>query len=676
MAHVSSGSFDPHSAIDAHTTTTPAGNTETAQNITTPTAAQVSGDALLRARGSSHPDLTARTAPLHHHDYTMRQESLTRLEGLFGKPDDMSGTGRRQDQQLAIDIQIASQVALPSTTRSNDCVVLPPDVMAYWVRHGDQKKMLYTCPEINGTGFGGIGTMPPRQFGVVMETYRQVAADIKRECDQNGESPLMIVANSGREGAERSNGSYPPNSNSKMIWEKAHIADICAREFGTDAHPCLPSSLDEVITAFHAEVDAAKAQHQDDPAAFAEARAAAHARASEAMKQFDGQPLVLLGYSRDLAECADIRDGRAFLFGRAINGIVNDRAIENLNMTQGEKLDFRKLALINSTVDEGVNKFSAALARAEFAQSEEAKALPNIAQARGFEYDVMGLDKAFHYTSQDDKGDIEGLSELDRFAHYSTFFRGIEENEGLDGVARAYDDFKALGFDIRPLFKPNGTGQAKGIIGVRDGESKAEFLDRFEQNLKQLEKNFGKGAGYPFEVVPLLELARTAEGENYDLRFTIFQNPKTPFYTGGSYGPKIQKAIQTVPLLLKKEPASESSRTGPLEFSPTNITAAVAKTGRPAVDFIIPLCSKEGMEQSGLDEKQLKSMALYFSAFQSWLLKNKYSREEASDSSSVFSSDSSSLEPTNTGADPLGRSFPDATVATDSIGRTFHNVMI
>jgi hypothetical protein len=604
-------------------TTSAAGTTSSSQNIATPTVERVLGDAQLRARGSSHRDLAA---PHQHHKNILRKESLSRIQELFTMADDMSSIGKAQNQNLATDIQIASQIALPSSVKANDCVVLPPDVMAYWVRHGDEKKMLYTCPEINGTGFGGIGTMPPEQFGVVMATYGAAAAEIRTESERQGHAPFMIVANSGREGAQRTEGEYPASSNSKMIWEKAHIADICAKEFGSDDKPCYPESFDKIARGYHREVDAAAKNYGTDSVAYREAVAVAHANASKSMQQFENKPLVLLGYSRDLAECAEIKDGRAYLFGREVNGIVNDRAIENLNMTQNKKLDFRKLALINSTVDEGVNKFAAALVRAEFADSVAAKELPKIAAARGFKYDVMGLDKAFHYTSQADKGDIKGMSELDRFAHFSTFFRGVQASEGLDGVAKAYDDFKALGFDIRPLFKPNGTGQAKGIIGVQANESKEAFLARFTTNMQELEKNFGKGAGYPFQVVPLLELARTPEGENYDLRFTIFQNRETPFFNGGRKGYESKSAIQTVPLLLKKEPPSEQDRSGPLEFSPTNITAAVAKTGRPAKDFVIPLASTAGMEQTGLDENKLKSMSLYFSALQSFLLTKHYSR--------------------------------------------------
>jgi hypothetical protein len=629
MAHIpayTGGALDAADIEEANraTTSESVGEKRKQPSSSTSSEAQLLGDAHLRARSPSHQDLALK-APQRQHDFVLREESLNRMQALFGGADDMSKVGRSQDENMALDIQVASQFPMPAGAHTNDCVVLPPDVMAYWVRHGDQKKLLYTCPEINGTGFGGIANIPPKQFAIVMKTYAKVAQDIKQTCEEKGQAPLMIVANSGREGAVREDGHYPVKSNSKMIWEKAHIADICAKSFGTEEAPCFPDSLDNLIHAYYQEIDRAASAHGADTPAFEAAKKQAHANATETMKTLQDKPLVLLGYSRDLAECAEVVDGRAYLFGREINGIVNDRAVENLNMTQNKKVDFRKMALVNSTVDEGVNKFAAALARAEFSNSDEARALPKIAEERGFKYDVMGLDKAFHYTSQEEKGNLDGLSELERFAHFSTFFRGVQASEGLEGVAKAYDDFIALGHDIRPLFKPNGTGQSKGIIGVRAGESKQAFLQRFQENIEQLEKNFGKGAGYPFQVVPLLELAKTAEGENYDLRFAVFQNPNTPFIQGGRV--QIKPSIQTIPLILKKEPKPETPHSGPLEFSPTNVTAAVAKTGRAAEEFVVPLCSGDGKQQSGLDDNQMKSMSLYFSAFQSFLLAKHYQRE-------------------------------------------------
>lgn len=625
MKIISSNISGHHDMAEISATTNPEDASSSSQNISAVTAERVQGDIQLRARGSSHRDLAA---PRQQHSNILREESLRRIQELFIVADDMSSIGKQQNQNLATEIQIASQIALPSSVKANDCVVLPPDVMAYWVRYGNEKKMLYACPEINGTGFGGIATMPPDQFGVVMSTYRASASEIKRDSEQQGQQPFVIVANSGREGAQRTDGGYPASSNSKMIWEKAHTADICAKEFGSNDNPCYPESFDMIAREYYREIDAAAQTHSKDSPAYQEAVAVAHANASRSMAQFDNKPLVLLGYSRDLAECAEIHDGRAYLFGREVNGIVNDRAIENLNMTQNKKLDYRKLALMNSTVDQGVNKFAAALARAEFAESEEAKQLPKIATDRGFKFDVRGMDKVFHYTSRENKGNIDGMNELQLIAHFSTFMRGVEKSEGIEGISRAYDDFMALGFDIRPIFKPNGTGQSKGIISPRTNESKEDFLVRFDENLKELEKNFGKGAGYPIHVEVLHELARTADDENYDLRFVIFQNRETPFFQGGSKGPVIKSAIQTIPLLMKKEPRSEGGHSGPLEFSPTNITAAVAKTGRPAIDFAIPLTSKAGMEQSGMDENLLKSMSLYFSAFQAFLLKKHYSRQE------------------------------------------------
>jgi hypothetical protein len=79
-------------------------------------------------------------------------------------------------------------------------------------------------------------------------------------------------------------------------------------------------------------------------------------------------------------------------------------------------------------------------------------------------------------------------------------------------------------------------------------------------------------------------------------------------------------------LILKEEaPREEDAGTG-LKFAPTNVTASVLKTGRPATDFIASLCSEKGLEAAKAPENVAKSMSLYFSALQAHLLKTTYSR--------------------------------------------------
>ena len=555
------------------------------------------------------------------HPDDLRANTLANVGDLFKGIDNQIAIGEKQKQKLAKEFERISSVTSPAGAEATDCVCLPPDVMAYKVEGGNgAPELAYNCPEMNGTGFGGIRDLPIGQLAKIMDAFANAAAQIKETCHTNGEHPLIIVANSGREGVERKEGAYPISANSKMIWEKAFIADRCAERLGNPIDPCYADSLDKIVVPYFKKIDAAKSRFDSkflDKNGYDAALAEAYSDATQSMKNANHRPSVLLGYSRDVAECCRIEDGRPYLFGRPVNGLVNDRAALNLSKKEGKPLDYKKFSLINVTVDEGVNKVAAALARNEFHSSDEAKALPELARNRGFTYDVGGMDRTYHFKKgAGEDPAVSAMTDAERANHRLTYFRGIEENEGLEGVRDAVDDFLALG--LKPLFKPNGTGQSKGIIGYKTDESKEEFRKRFEENIKSLEKDFGKGAGYPFLVMPLLKLAETPNGEMYDLRFTTYQ--KIDASGKGT--------LHSIPLILKKEPkkTEQEKQLQAGEFSPTNVTAAVAKTGRPGTDFIVPLCTDEGLRQSGLTKDQAKSISLYFSSFQSWLLKTKYPR--------------------------------------------------
>lgn len=549
----------------------------------------------------------------------LRTGTLVNVQALFKGIDNQIPIGEAQDQEWANELEKLSEIPSPAGTQASDCVCLPPDVMAYEIKdqHG-QTRLAYNCPEINGTGFGGIRDLPPQQLQTIKDTYHSAAREIREDCLNSGETPLMIVANSGREGAKRRpDGTYEAFVNSKMIWEKAHVADTCAEALGTFSSPVFGDSLDKITTPYLQAIDAAKARFDSGQTTETEYRGElqqAHTDAVNRMKQHDGNPLVLLGYSRDVAECCNIQDGRPYLFGRPVHGLVNDRAAMNLQNKEGQTLDFKKVRLINCTVEEGVDKFAAARARDEFHKSPEAKLLAELAKQRGFTYDVAGLDKSFHFPRGASEN-IEGMDEVRLQNHRLTYFRGVTAEEGLEGIRAALEEFQRIG--LKPLYKPNGSGQSKGIIGYRTGESVDDFMRRFEENIEAIERDFGKGAGYPFLVMPLLKLAETPSNEAYDLRWTIYQK----------IDQEGKQTLHSIPLILKKEPPKDAPTSGDTEFSPTNVTAAVAKTGRPGTDFIIPLCSKEGIQQAGLTEDQVRSMSLYFSAFQSWLLKTHYSRE-------------------------------------------------
>jgi hypothetical protein len=198
---------------------------------------------------------------------------------------------------------------------------------------------------------------------------------------------------------------------------------------------------------------------------------------------------------------------------------------------------------MNVAIEEGADKFAATLKRCEFHESEDFKKLKDIAAEHSFEFDVAGLDNVFHFKAGTaEPEELAGMGEAKKAVFRSGYFRGVEREEGLEGVKQAVSDFLQAG--QLPLFKPNGTGQSKGIIGFdidKDGvesesgikiggktidleKSTENFLQRFNAELTQTEADFGAGAGYPFMVMPILELAKTENGGNYDLRWACYQH--------------------------------------------------------------------------------------------------------------------------------------------------------
>jgi len=523
-----------------------------------------------------------------------------------------------QDQILADVFETSSLIELPMGTKAFNFICCPPDILAYNVK--DSKNLIkleYNCSEINGTGFGGILTLPINQFETMLNTYRYLAHRIKKECKKKGEYPLIIVANSGREAAERINGEYPISANNKKIWEKLFIVDEFADQVGSSTNPCHIDSIDNIAIPYFKQTDLAKVNfdmgvlNKDE---YKKEIKNAYANSTISMKKYVNKPTVLLGYSKDIVTLCKIEHGQPYFFGRRVNGFVNDRAALNLSKKENKKINYKKVHILNVNFEEGGDKFSLALAREKFHTSTDAKLLPALARDRGFIYDVCGLDKSYNFQSnKEDLALISDMNDNDLEAYRMRYFRGVTKEDGINGIMKALDDFKKL--KMKPLYKPSGTGQSMGIIAYKTGESNEDFKRRFYENINKIEKKFGKGAGYPFFVMPILNLAKTIKGEVYDLRFVIYQKINC---TGNS-------TIHTIPLLMRKgyQKIKEESMENN-DFFPTNLTLSILKTGRCATDFMIPLCREDSLKQVNLTIDQVKSMCMYLSAFQCWLLKTKY----------------------------------------------------
>ncbi|KAL5241573.1 hypothetical protein ACI65C_008983 [Semiaphis heraclei] len=510
----------------------------------------------------------------------------------------------KQDQKLADVFEKCSSIELPVGTKRSDFICCAPDVLPYNIK--DSKNLIkldYNCAEINGTGFGAIRTLPLNQFETILNTFRNSASKIKEECEKNGENPLIIVSNSGREGVERVNGEYPISSNSSVMWERLFIVDEYADQISSSTNPCHVDSIDNIAINYYKQIDLAKVNFNNGIFNKDEYKTEiknAYDNSTISMKKYDNKPMVLLGYTRDIVECCKIEHDLPYLFGRRINGIVNDRTAFSLSKIENKEINYKKVHIMNVNFEEGADKFSTALAREQFHSSTEAKLLPTIARDRGFIYDPCGLDKLYNFQSNEEDLDlISDMNNNDLAAFRMRYFRGITEKDGINGIMKALDDFKNLG--MKPLFKPSGTGESKGIIAYKTGESNEDFKQRFCENINNIKKEYGKGAGYPYMVMPILSLAKTIKGELYDLRFVIYKK----FNCLGN------STIHTIPLLLRKGPeniAEECMENN--DFFPTNLIISVLKTGRPGTDFVVPLCREDSIKQANLTNDQIKTLAL------------------------------------------------------------------
>lgn len=551
-------------------------------------------------------------------DYFQNIEEYSRLAKLLNGISNRTIIRNNQDEKLADVFEKCSSIELPVDTKGSDFICCAPDVLAYSIK--DSKNLIkldYNCAEINGAGFGGKLNMPINQLETILNTFRNCANEIKEECIKNGEYPMIIVSNSGREGVERINGEYPLSANSSMIWETLFIIDEFADQISSVTNPCHVDSIDNIAIPYFKQIDIAKVNFDRGILSKDEYNneiKSAYANSTIGIKKYDDQPMVLLGYTRDIVECCNIENGQPYLFGRRINGILNDRAALNLSKTENKKINHKKVHIMNISYEEGSDKYVTALAREKFHASTESKLLPTLARDRGFIYDVCGLDKSYNFQSnEEDLISVSVMNDNDLAAYRMRYFRGITEQDGINGIMKALDDFKNLG--MKPLYKPSGTGQSKGIIAYKTGESNEDFKRRFCENINKIKKEYGKGAGYPYFVMPILSLARTIKGELYDLRFVIYRKINC---TGNS-------TIHTIPLILKKssEKVTEESMENN-DFIPTNVYSSVLKTGRPGAEFLVPLCREDSLKQANLTKDHVKSMCLYFSAFQCWLLKTKY----------------------------------------------------
>jgi hypothetical protein len=168
------------------------------------------------------------------------------------------------------------------------------------------------------------------------------------------------------------------------------------------------------------------------------------------------------------------------------------------------------------------------------------------------------------------------------------------------------------------IIKPFNTGWGHGIKPFKDTDaSEARILDGIRSSKKEVDKFYNEGktsdvAGYPYTVMTFFEakkLAPPAESP-YHYAANWKAEVRIAVYADHSVDPPQLKAV---PQLAKLQ--AEGSDVA-------NVSSQTAQTGRPSDDFVIPLCSKEGLELLGCSEEDAGELCKWATGYVKHVLEN------------------------------------------------------
>jgi hypothetical protein len=437
--------------------------------------------------------------------------TLIGLAPMLGhRLDDRRTVADRQTSDLASGFARASERRLPAQAEPQDFFVAPLDILPFR-RAGQQ---CFQLLELNGTGIGGITNMPT----VLVEDILDTIAEIGDLCE--GPSPLVLVASSGRE----SQGESKP---SHLLHEKLLFVDRIARSLEHRFGACDVIALDTLV--------------------------------ADGGWRWSSRSTVLLGYTRELVERADVFDGVPRLFGRKVAAVVNDRFLYNLRTAHG-LLDVDAFLPANRCYLAGADKATAYRHANSFASEND--------------FDEVGATMQFDVCV-----DVDNLTDVVRAR--------LCNGEQL-------------------VIKPSGTGHGDGIEFFFGGESEQTVKERIRRSLATVGQRYGQSAGFPYSVTEYLDAdvvrapGHALNGCKFELRIVVYRK--------GS-------VLRAVPSIAKV--ASEVwDPANPTRGSLINNVSASVRGGKTSgSDQLLPLCRPETLAALGLDEGVLTKLCCWATGY-------------------------------------------------------------
>jgi len=498
-----------------------------------------------------------RQAILIHIDDTMAAGG-SEFNGV--KMEDNRPIQDRQDSAMIRRITAASAWPLPKNIKKGEFVVVPRDEMPCEFSDGVEGS---TMLEFNGSGYGNFTTMEKESMADMLIGYSMIGERLLDPSDDmydpNG---LIIITNSGRE-------DPPKFAHSKKTHEKDLIKNAVVqpfREAGIKAQGLFVDAFDENAenrVNMDQMRETLQAAGWDNPTG----------------------PTIINGYTAQMAQAIESRNGVPYLFGRRVRAFLNDRGILNvdaLNKKNGEKLDPDTFIACNRTYVPAADKGVAYAYHNDFSRTEAAKEFP--------EFTRPTLNIQCHTP---DEYEQESYKLLDQGKHI--------------------------------IGKPSGTGHGDGILPMFTferqhelGEEVPEELlakiggwgsirEQIEKSLKKVKDTYGDRGGFPITLSEFVFASRINKPGDpgfhtakYEFRIAMYVDWKDPD----------EPMIVAYPSIIKIDAGSilKEGEDGRFSKELASVSTQVLKTGRPASDFMQPVCNAETMAMIGKDEAYFMRM--------------------------------------------------------------------
>lgn len=457
---------------------------------------------------------------MYANPFQISLECLIGVSGVLGHRLEERNTVRAaQDPELVSHVQQGSTVELRGRRQQQELFcVAPIDIL---VTEAGGKRQFHII-EMNGTGIGGLTNIYEQAVGCVLEGLMEMGQNLREE------NAVVLVASSGLESEQM------PRRN-KLIYEKILYAEALKRGFEGHGKSATVSTV---------------TQMRDAP-----------------WEMNNGRPTILVGYMKEfLRFLRPETDGKLRIFGRPVDGAVNDRFCLNLVQEFGDRVDLARLQTMNRCFLPGADKASCYQLLNEFLEQEPTPLSRTVPFA---------------------------------LAH------------SRDEIVQTVLDWVRQG--RKTVIKPQGTGLGHGIeFFLSPDEDKSRIVARIDGSLQLTERYYGlQGGALPYTVCEFLDTLMIAKpghpmrGHKFEIRIVVYRDGNT---------------LKAFPSITKVASQAYNADQPSHMSLINNITASAQATQSAGVEHMLPLCRHDTLDLLGLTPDDLHDVSHLTTRFVKYVL--------------------------------------------------------